>query len=135
MPERSFHEALQVLTAKEPIPYEEIADLYQKHVPRVVRHQLKLSTMTYEAMEHLSVCTILNVLIPIPVISGEYLEYLFWVHTIGCTEYEDLATVLRSFATYRYEIFEQLVTKVAILEDVHEKYPDILDRLKQSAEA
>lgn len=134
MAEQSFHESLQTLTATEPISYEKIFELYQKHVPRVVRHQVKLSDITCEALEHLTPCAVLSVLIPIRGVPHEYIEYLFWVHTLGNAEYEDLATVLRLFASYRYEIFDRIVAKMAILEDVHDKFPDILDRLKESAE-
>ncbi len=135
MAELSFHESLQTLTATEPISYERIYELYQEHVPRVVRHQTTLADMTCEALEHLTPCAVLSVLIPIREVPHVYIEYLFWVHTLGNAEYEDLATVLRLFASYRYEIFDRIVAKMAILEDVDEKFPDILDRLKESAEA
>lgn len=129
MPESPFQVSLRALTEKDPIPYQKICQLYQEQATRVAKRQGELAYMTIQVLKHLSICQVLQALIPIESVDDEYLEYLFVGHALGDAKVEELAAVLRLFAISRYALFDALITKVAIMQSIYLDYPDILERV------
>jgi len=132
--EVSFDKSLRALAAENPKPSEKILQLYQEHVPRVARHHIRLSSMTTNVIAHTSPCAVITVLIPMKDVTDEYVEQLLWMHVLGNTPDDDLIRVLHLLATNRYLVFDNIMTKTALLEALEDKDPDFLDLLQQASE-
>ncbi len=99
--------------------------LFEQCVKKNAHDPDAIVEITYTALDHLDVHPIFIKLLQTPGTSCQHLNYLFFCHILQDVAPEAFPELFRIIAATRYDVFECICTKMALMEWAIREAPDV----------